>query len=170
MNVRELTDYQKYELLLAILNKSPLGTDTPLGHLVIDYMPSWGEFSSLVASAREGQKSMGTRWGCHECNDLQEYITGINTVTHRKVDYDDPDEPDFTCNCSYCQIVLGTNCDCGRCEISNSNTLVYKDYITGLRLTDKQIENTLSAKPKVAEIDTNKRELLDTFWEDFGGR
>jgi len=138
MRIRPLSDTQKIELLLSIVAEKPMNFDSPIGHLVIDYLPEWDTFSEEVRSNVASQKKMGGSWSCFNCNELQSIITQIDKLTHRSVDYDDPDEEDFTCNCSYCQIVIGYDCQCGRCGLSNNDThLIYKDYITGNEVTVK---------------------------------
>ena len=131
MKIIELNETQKYELLLSILEGKPMDFNSPVGHLVIDYMPEWSDFVKQVESNISAQRKMGGSWSCFDCETLRDNITGIDKITHRVPDYDDPNEEDFSCNCSYCQIVTGYDCTCGRCELKDSNTLVYKDYITG---------------------------------------
>ena len=106
---------------------------SPLGHLVVDYLPVWDTFSQEVRSNVASQKNMGGSWRCSDCIDLEKHVEQINAMTHRVYDYNDPDEEDFTCNCSYCQIVLELDCNCGRCELNagSTRTFLYKDYVTG---------------------------------------
>ena len=82
-------------------------------------------------------------------------------MTHRVTDYNDPNEEDFTCNCSYCQIVLEQDCNCGRCELdSNNKTFIYKDYVTG-----NEIEVPSYTQENYAELYNDglitKRELIE---------
>lgn len=138
MRIRPLSDTQKIELLLSIVAEKPMDFSSPLGHLVVDYLPVWDTFSQEVRSNVASQKKMGGSWSCFDCNELQDIISQIDAITHRSVDYDDPNEEDFTCNCSYCQIVTGYDCQCGRCGLSNNDKhLIYKDYVTGNEVTVK---------------------------------
>ena len=132
MKIINLTETQKYELLLSVLHGKPMTFNDPVGHLVIDYMPDWDKFCKSIHSNLKHQGSMGGSWRCSDCIDLENHIEQINAMTHRVTDYNDPNEEDFTCNCSYCQIVLELDCNCGRCELdSNNKTFLYKDYVTG---------------------------------------
>ena len=125
MRIQPLSDFQKYELLVAILGIDPNGT---VGHLVKDYMPEWAKFKKDVKQSLRWQRNLT----CTDCLTLDEMIDGINTVTHRSYDYEDTDEQnDFTCNCSYCQWVLHQECDCPKCERNRWDTVVYKDYESG---------------------------------------
>jgi len=129
MNIVPLTETQKYELLLSVLQGKAMTFSDPVGHLVIDYMPEWDKFCKDIHSNLNHQGSLGGSWRCSDCIDLQKHIEQINAMTHRVTDYNDPDEEDFTCNCSYCQIVLELDCNCGRCKLNN-HTFIYKDYVT----------------------------------------
>ena len=133
MKIINLTETQKYELLLSVLHGKPMTFNDPIGHLVVDYMPEWDKFCKDIHSNLKHQGSMGGSWRCSDCIDLEKHVEQINAMTHRVYDYNDPDEEDFTCNCSYCQIVLEQDCDCGRCELNagSTRTFIYKDYVTG---------------------------------------
>ncbi len=133
MRIQPLSETQKYELLLSVLQGKAMTFNDTVGHLVIDYMPEWDVFSAEVQSNISSQKKMGGSWSCIDCIDLQKHIEQINALTHRSYDYNDPNEEDFTCNCSYCQIVLEQDCDCGRCELNagSTRTFIYKDYVSG---------------------------------------
>ena len=131
MRIVKLSDTQKYELLLSILEGKPMDFNSPVGHLVIDYMPEWDEFAEKVQDNITAQVDMGGSWSCYDCKTLRDHIVGINKLTHRTPDHDDSDEGSFTCNCSYCQIVTGRSCDCGRCALKTGISYKYKDYITG---------------------------------------
>ena len=131
MRIVKLSDTQKYELLLSILEGKPMDFNSPVGHLVIDYMVDWDDFAKQVESNISTQVEMGGSWRCYDCKSLKNNITEIDKLTHRVVDHDDPNEEDFTCNCSYCQIVTGRNCECGRCALNTGISYRYKDYITG---------------------------------------
>lgn len=141
MRIQPLTDTQKYELLLSVLQGKAITFNDPVGHLVVDYMPEWDVFSAEVQSNISSQTQMGGSWRCIDCSDLQRHIEQINALTHRSSDYNDPDEGEFTCNCSYCQIVLEQDCDCGRCELdSNNKTFIYKDYVSGKEIEVQDYE------------------------------
>ena len=49
MKIIELNETQKYELLLSILEGKPMDFNSPVGHLVIDYMPEWSDFVKPVS-------------------------------------------------------------------------------------------------------------------------
>ena len=136
MKIQPLSETQKYELLLSVLQGKAMTFNDPVGHLVIDYMPEWDKFVKSVHSNLNHQGSLGGSWRCGDCIGLEKHVKQINAMTHRVWDYDDPNEEDFTCNCSYCQIVLGLDCNCGRCELDGDNqTFIYKDYVTGNEIT-----------------------------------
>ena len=138
MRIRPLSDTQKIELLLSIVAEKPMDFSSPLGHLVVDYLPVWDTFSQEVRSNVASQKKVGGSWRCFDCNELQDIISQIDAITHRSVDYDDPNEEDFTCNCSYCQIVTAYDSQSARCGLSNTDKhLIYKDYVTGNEVTVK---------------------------------
>ena len=50
MKIIELNETQKYELLLSILEGKPMDFNSPVGHLVIDYMIDWDDFAKQVES------------------------------------------------------------------------------------------------------------------------
>ena len=133
MRIRSLSESQKYELLLSVLQGKAMTFNDPVGHLVIDYMPEWDKFCKDIHKNLDHQGGLGGSWRCTECIDLQKHIEQINALTHRTYDYNDPNEKDFTCNCSYCQIVLEEDCNCGRCELNagSTRTFLYKDYVSG---------------------------------------
>ena len=133
MRIRPLSETQKYELLLSVLQGKPMTFNDPVGHLVIDYMPEWDKFTASVHDNLNHQGDLGGSWRCMDCIDLENHVKQINAMTHRTNDYDDPNEEAFTCNCSYCQIVLELDCECGRCELNtgSTRTFLYKDYVTG---------------------------------------
>ena len=59
MKIIELNETQKYELLLSILEGKPMDFNSPVGHLVIDYMPEWSDFVKQVESNISAQRKWG---------------------------------------------------------------------------------------------------------------
>ena len=125
MRIQPLSDFQKYELLIAVLKGD---SQSLLHHVIVDYMKPWGEFVKDIETSLRYQRNLT----CTDCNDLETIVEGIGTVTHRSYDHEDTDEDNnFTCNCSYCQWVLHTDCPCPKCDTNKYEAIVYKDYESG---------------------------------------
>ena len=164
MKIINLTETQKYELLLSVLYRKPMTFNDPIGHLVVDYMPDWDKFCKSIHSNLKHQGNLGGSWRCSDCIDLENHIEQINAMTHRVTDYNDPDEEDFTCNCSYCQIVLELDCNCGRCELNagSTRTFLYKDYVTGKEIEVKPyVETDQEYADRVSKIGMDYTELYN---------
>ena len=145
MKIQPLTDNAKYELLLSLLQGKAITFNDPVGHLVVDYMPTWEQFTSEVRETKQDQKRMGGSWICLDCNDLDDYIKSIDNIMHRSIDvYDSEEDRDFVCNCSYCEIVLHVQCNCGRCKL-NAFKYDFKSYTSTSHIT-KDTQKTIELK------------------------